>query len=124
MLDSIAHISILAPVNGTVFEVQDIEILVLVEPGAKARVKDGEWHISDPNGYARINVSLHFDETTLVLETEDVAGNEGLSSITVYFSPPKQTGEDNTMLIMGFIVGLVIIGLVALLVVRSQPSRS
>ena len=122
-LDSVAHIEIIAPVNGTVFEVQDIEILVLVEPGAKARLKDGEWHTSDPDGYARIDVSLHFDETTLVLETEDVAGNEGRSSITVYFSPPKQTGENNTMLIIGFIVGLVVIGSVALLVFRSQAAR-
>jgi len=122
-LDTVAHIEIITPVNGTIFEVQDIEILVLVEPGAKARVKNGEWHTSNPDGYARINVSLHLDETTLVLETEDVVGNEGLSSITVYFSPPKQTGQSNTMLIIGFIVGLVIIGSVALLVFRSQAAK-
>ena len=119
-LDSVAHIEILAPVNGTVFEVQDIEILVLVEPGARARVKDGGWHASDPHGYARINVSLHLDETMLVLETEDAAGNEGRTSIVVYFSPPKQAEGGNTILVIGFIMGLVIIGSAALLFFRSR----
>jgi hypothetical protein len=88
-----------------------------------ARVQDGKWVSSDPHGYARINVTLHFDETTLVFETEDVVGNQGFSSIKLYLSPPKRTEEDNTMLIIGFIVGLVVIGSVAILLFRLQAAR-
>ncbi len=120
--DRSASLNVLSPINGTTFQVQEIDVLVTGEIGSMFRVGNGSWSQDDGFGNCRIHVFLDGDRNDLHIQTMDEAGNHASSVLTVYYSPVrKPSEEENTAWVLAII--LVAIGVSAVLMFTHARKR-
>jgi parallel beta-helix repeat protein len=122
VLDTIADIDIIAPLNGTRSQVQDIQVIVQVEPGSMVKVDDGDWYTANEQGYLSIDIILRTSTNDLVVVTEDVLGNEATVQLRVHYEPPLHTEEENWFLVLVIIIGIAIAVLLAYKYVMRGPA--
>ncbi|TFF93430.1 hypothetical protein EU546_06215 [Candidatus Thorarchaeota archaeon] len=113
--DRSTYIEILSPINGTTFHVEEIEILVLGEPGSRFRINNGTWSHDDGYGNCRLRVSLNASINDFWLETTDIAGNSESVGLRVFYSPVVKPKDDDGSERM--IVILVVLGMVSVIVI-------
>ena len=118
-LDTATTLRMISPLDNTTFEVQDIEVVVLTEPGASVRFAGQGWSEADADGYWRAEVVIGEGTILLRVEARDAAGNEAAAAVTVHYRPPpvEPVKKDFLPLVVAI---LAFSAVVALLVLRAR----
>jgi hypothetical protein len=86
--DISTRIRIVSPLDGTVFQVDEIDIVVEAEPGSTVVVNGMEELHTDETGIAMATILLLSNETRVVVKARDILGNEAEAEVTILYKPP------------------------------------
>ena len=104
-------LEIISPMNGTVVQVADIEVIVRAESGSEVRINGEGWTNVGDVGFCRLNATLSNGTTTLIVEGRDELGNNATDIIIVYLQSPRV--QQSNLYALSWIAGVALLVAIA-----------
>ena len=120
-MDTKAELLIVAPANGTVFEVEDVELLIATEPGSDVLLDGMDRFRAGTDGFLRVPISLLVGETRLTIKATDPAGNVAEAGLTLFHEPPPpDIVEPATLPSFYLVIASVVVATLAILLISRR----